>query len=103
MKQYQRSRNTCERPITNAVLQTSFTIEEIEDALVFVAYIVRLHGPRYAGLMYRLQAELEKAKREDPMVEADRILEEYTQQRNSEALALQHNKGSTKKLLNALN
>lgn len=84
MKRYQRSRSTCEHPVTSAVLQTSFTVAEIEDALIFVAYVVKLHGPRHAPLMYRLQAELEKAKREDPMAEADRILMLYTRQGNLE-------------------
>ncbi len=66
--------------MNSAPLQTAFTVQEIEEALVAAAYVVRRHGLRYAPLMYRLQSELEKVKRDDPMAAADRILMAYTRE-----------------------
>jgi TPP-dependent pyruvate/acetoin dehydrogenase alpha subunit len=72
--------------MTQQAPQRIVTIAEIEHALVVMAYVVRLHGPKYAPLMYRLKAELEKARREDPLVEADNILMAYTREGGVKAI-----------------
>lgn len=61
-------------------------VERIERALVLSAYIVTRHGEKYAGYMERLAAELEEARRDDPMARARKILEGYTRSGGGRAI-----------------
>lgn len=57
----------------------AITIARIEDAVVFMAWVVENLGEHYAPVLDRLLAELEAAKRrESPRDKARRILEAYT-------------------------
>lgn len=54
------------------------TIDDLEYALSVVAYAMTRHGDVYAPLLERLEAELDKARREDPMERARAILRGQT-------------------------
>lgn len=54
-----------------------YTIEELELALAKMAYIVLKHGKQYTPIMDRIERELEAAKKSDPTVRAQRILQNY--------------------------
>lgn len=57
---------------------SELSIERLERALVLAAYIVVRHGSVYAPIVERLERELDAARRDDPVVRARRILENYT-------------------------
>jgi hypothetical protein len=54
-----------------------YTLEELEKMLVVVAYVVATHGPAYAGLLARLEREVEAARANNPVERAHKILEKY--------------------------
>lgn len=51
------------------------SIEELEAYRVFAAYIVSEFGAQYVGVLDRIEQELEKARREDPVARARRVLD----------------------------
>lgn len=63
------------QPLTNS---EQVTIEELEAYRVFAAYIVSEFGAQYIGVLDRIEEELEKARREDPVARARRVLVEAT-------------------------
>ena len=71
-----------------AIAQNSPLVERLERALVLAARIVLLHGPVYAPYIDRLEMELERARRNDPMERARRILEIYTVEGDENAIRL---------------
>jgi hypothetical protein len=56
------------------------SIEELEAYRVFAAYIVSEFGEQYIGVLDRIEQELEKARREDPLARARRVLQEASGQ-----------------------
>lgn len=55
------------------------SVDQLERALIFVAYLVTRHGATYAPLFDRLERELLEARRQaGPIERARRILEAYT-------------------------
>lgn len=50
------------------------TRDALERLLPFAAYIVVTYGPAYAPYLLRLETELEKLNRDDPVKRAHRIL-----------------------------
>jgi len=54
------------------------TIDDLDYALSVVAYAMTRHGDVYAPILERLEAELDKARREDPMERARAILRDQT-------------------------
>lgn len=55
-----------------------YSIEYLEKMLAVAAYIVARHGTKYAPIMYRLEREVEAARKgEDALVRANQILETY--------------------------
>jgi hypothetical protein len=71
-----------------AIAQNSPLIERLERALVLAARIVLLHGAVYAPYIDRLEKELERARRNDPLEKARRILEIYTDEGDEKAIRL---------------
>ncbi len=58
-----------------AKLPEPITIERIERALVYAAYVVVRYGPQFAPIVERLEHELEAAKKsEDAVAHARQIL-----------------------------
>lgn len=50
------------------------SVEDLEHTLAVVARAVINFGPAYAPILKRLEAELEHARREDPVAHAKRLL-----------------------------
>jgi hypothetical protein len=71
-----------------AVAQSIPLVERLERALVLAARIVLLHGAVYAPYIDRLEMELERARRNDPLERARRILEIYTVDGDENAIRL---------------
>ena len=71
-----------------AVALNSPLVERLERALVLVARIVLLHGAVYAPYIDRLEMELERARRNDPLERARRILANYTVDGDENAIRL---------------
>lgn len=63
------------------------TLERLERALVFTAYIVEKYGDRYALILERLEQELDELRRhESPRDRARRILDSYTRDGGEKAI-----------------
>jgi len=71
-----------------AIAQNSPLVERLERALVLAARIVLLHGAVYAPYIDRLEMELERARRNDPLERARRILANYTVDGDENAIRL---------------
>lgn len=57
---------------------TPITVEEIEEALVYAAYLVEKYGDAYAPILNRLDREFEAAcQKESPRDRARRILDKH--------------------------
>jgi hypothetical protein len=64
------------------------SLERLERALAVVAYVVLRHGAVYAPILERLEREVEAARRDDPMMRAQRILHGYTAAGGRKAMRL---------------
>ena len=53
------------------------TVERVERALLLMAYILTLDGPKYAPLYERLERELQAMKRDDVMERARARIQSY--------------------------
>ncbi len=53
-----------------------FSIEELEGYRVFAAYMVLEFGGEYGFVLERVERMLDRARREDPVAKALRIMEE---------------------------
>ncbi|GGC68294.1 hypothetical protein [Chelatococcus reniformis] len=69
------------------VLPDELTPERIEQAMVFMAYVVMRYGDQYAPILERLEQELADARRrETPRSRAERLLKAYTLDGGSKAI-----------------
>lgn len=76
--------------MSNAGNNGEVSLERLERALAVVAYIVVRHGNVYAPILERLEREVEAARRNDPTVRAQRILEAYTAVGGLNTMRLSH-------------
>lgn len=60
------------------LLASPLLVDQLEGALLAAAYLVVRHGPEFAHVVDRLEKELEVAQREDPVMRARRMLDQYT-------------------------
>jgi hypothetical protein len=65
-------------------------LETLEHCLVLAAYFVVQYGPVYAPILRRMEREVEKARREDPIAAANRILTAYTEEGGLNAMRLRN-------------
>lgn len=73
---------------THAPSEAPVTLQEIEEAMVYVAYLVEKYGDAYAPVLDRLEREFEAARRkEQPRDKARRILEQHTTQTRRQEVA----------------
>lgn len=71
-----RTHNPSEAPIT---------FQEIEEAMVYVAYLVEKYGDAHAPVLDRLEREFEAARlKEQPREKARRILEQHAARTRSD-------------------
>jgi hypothetical protein len=54
----------------------NYSIEELEAYRIFAAYMVLEFGPEYGFVLERVEGMLERARREDPVTKARRVMEE---------------------------
>lgn len=67
--------------------EAPITLERLERALVFTAYLVEKYGDRYASILERLEREFEELRRhENPRARARRILDTYTRDGGEKAI-----------------
>jgi hypothetical protein len=64
------------------------SLERLERALAVIAYIVSKYGHAYADNFTRLEKEVARARQDDPVVRARRLLETYTDNGGRKAIAL---------------
>lgn len=67
------------RPLTVSEVAEPVTIERLERALVYLAYLITVDGPVYTPLFDRLEQEILEARRQaTPLERAQRVLAAYT-------------------------
>lgn len=64
--------------MSNAHDNDEVTLERLERALAIVAYAVVQYGRVYAPILERLEREVEAARRDDPLLRAQKLLAAYT-------------------------
>ncbi len=53
-------------------------MERLEEGLWVAAMLVKYHGEEFLFLIDRLEREIEKLKKDDPVIRAEKILARYT-------------------------